>query len=217
MYFQSRSAAGEVIASKLLPYRYENCAVVALSYNSVLVAEPIAASLHALLGLFIIEKINIPGEGLTYGTVDHTGGFSYNHAMSEGERDDYYGEYHSYIEEQKRSSYGKINRLMASGGMIDPSVLREHVVIVVADGIKDSQKLDAISDFLKPIKVKRLIVATPIASISAVDRMHILADEIHCLAVTENFFNASHYYDTPEQLSHEQAVEKVKNIVLKWR
>lgn len=217
MYFQSRTAAGEVIAAQLQQYRYENCAVIALGYNSVLVAEPIAAQLHSLLGLFITEKISIPGEGVTYGTVDQTGGFSYNKSMSEGERDDYYGEFHGFLEEQKRESYARINRLLASGGMIEPAVLREHVVIVVADGLKDGQKIDAVSEFLKPIKVKRLIIATPIASVPAVDRMHIFADEIHCLAVTENYFNASHYYDVNERLTHEQAVDKVKNIVLSWR
>jgi predicted phosphoribosyltransferase len=96
-------------------------------------------------------------------------------------------------------------------------VLREHVIIVVADGLKDGQKIDAISEYLKPIKVKRLIIVVPIASVQAVDRMHIVADEIHCLAVTENYFNASHYYDVNEQLTHEQAIYKVKNIVLGWR
>lgn len=217
MYFHSRVDAGEVIAAQLQQYRYENCAVIALGYNAVLVAEPIAARLHALLGLFITEKVSVPGEGLTYGTIDQTGGFSYNRSMSEGEREDYYGEYHGYIDEQKRESYARINRLLASGGMLEPAVLREHVIIVVADGLKDGQKIDAVSEFLKPIKVKRLIIVVPIASVAAVDRMHIVADEIHCLAVTENYFNASHYYDVNEHLTHDQAISKVKNIVLSWQ
>ena len=33
----------------------------------------------------------------------------------------------------------------------------------------------------------RIIVATPFANIEAVDRMHILTDEIHCLSIIENY------------------------------
>ena len=44
MYFESRSAAGQLLAAQLVEkYRYENCAVVALSEGGVLVGEQIAA------------------------------------------------------------------------------------------------------------------------------------------------------------------------------
>lgn len=217
MYFRSRAEAGEVIADKIIKYRYENCAVVALGYGAVLVAEPIAARLHGLLGLFVTESIHIPGENLAIGTVDQGGGFLYNKSLSQGEVDDYYGEFHGYIEDQKREQFAKINRLLAGGGMLDPSVLREHVIILVSDGLKTGQPLDAAAEFLKPIKIKRLIVVTPLASVQAVDRMHIVADEIHCLSVTDNYLDTNHYYDVNDIPTHQQAQEKVKNIVLAWR
>ena len=44
MYFESREEAGQRLAAKLADqYRYENCAVVALSDGAVLVGEQIAA------------------------------------------------------------------------------------------------------------------------------------------------------------------------------
>lgn len=217
MYFRSRAEAGESIADQLMGYRYENCAVIALGYGAVLVAEPIAARLHSVLGLFITESVGIPGENLSIGTVNQGGGFLYNKSLSEGEVNDYYGEFHGYIEDQKREKFARINRLLAGGGMLDASVLREHVVILVSDGLKTGQSLDAAGDFLKPIKIKRLIVATPLASVQAVDRMHIVADEIHCLSVTDNYLDTKHYYDVNDIPTHEQAQEKVKNIVLAWR
>lgn len=217
MYFRSRAEAGESIADQLMGYRYENCAVVALGYGAVLVAEPIAARLHSVLGLFFAESINIPGENLSIGTVNQSGNFLFDKSLSQGEIDDYYGEFHGYIEDQKREKFERINRLLAGGGVLDPSALREHVVILVSDGFKTGQPLDAAAEFLKPIKIKRLIVATPLASVQAVDRMHIVADEIHCLSVTDNYLDTQHYYEVNDIPTHEQAQEKVKNIVLAWR
>ncbi len=217
MYFQSRAQAGEQLAARLMPYRYENCAVVALNKGGVAVGEPIAASLHAVLSLFLSEKIGIPGEDVTIGTVDQGGGFTYNQQMSEGEVDDYYSEFHGYIDDQKREQFQHINRLLIDGGALEVDKLREHVVILVADGLQSTSMLDAVSEFLKPVTLKRLIVAVPIASVAVVDRMHIMADELHCLAVTDNYLDTGHYYDTDDTPTQEQAIEKINNIILRWR
>lgn len=206
-----------MLADRLMKYRYEDCAVVALSTNSVLTAEPIAARLHCILGLFLSEQIKIPGEGVAIGSVNQGGGFIYNQALQEGEADDYYSEYHGYIDDEKREKFEHINRLLGEGGVIDPRLLQMHVVILVADGLKTGAKLDAAAEFLKPIRMKRLVVATPVASVSAVDQMHILGDEIHCLSVTENYIATGHYYDVKDDITHQQAIDKINNIILNWR
>jgi predicted phosphoribosyltransferase len=52
MYFKSRAQAGQQLAAELLEkYRYENCAVVAMSDGAVLVGEQIANSLHCVFSL----------------------------------------------------------------------------------------------------------------------------------------------------------------------
>jgi putative phosphoribosyl transferase len=217
MYFHSRAEAGELLADQLMQYRYEDCAVVALSTNSVAAAEPVAARLHCVLGLFLSEQVRIPGEAISVGTVNQDGGFVFNSDMSQAESEDYYSEFHSYIDAEKMHKFEKINQLLGEGGTIDPALLHEHVVILIADGLKTGTKLAAAVEYLKPIKMKRLVIATPVASVTAVDHMHILADEIHCLSVTENYLATSHYYDTNDSLTHDQAVEKINNIILNWR
>src|SRR5688572_5408351 len=111
MYFKSRAEAGELLADQLMQYRYEDCAVVALSAHAVGVGEPIAARLHAILGLFLSEPVEIPGENLTIGTVNQGGGFVYNESLSEDQASEYYAEFHGYIDDQKRQGFAKINRL----------------------------------------------------------------------------------------------------------
>jgi len=217
MYFHSRTDAGEMLAERLKQYRYENTIVVALGHGGVVVGAPIAERLHCALGLFLTQDIEAPGENQNIGTVTQGGGFVYNKNLSEGEVDDYYGELHGYIDDQKREKTDAINRLLADGGALDVERLREHVVILVSDGLQTSAALEAAADFLKPVKTKRLIIAVPVASVAAVDRMHILADELHCLSVTDNYIDTGHYYDINDVPTHDQAVALINNVVLNWK
>lgn len=206
-----------MLAERLQQYRYENAVVVALGHGAVVVGAPIAQRLHCVLGLFLTESIDLPGENINVGVVGQDGGFTYNKNLSEGERDDYYGEFHGYIDDQKREKTSMLNRLLADGGALDAHLLQEHVVILVSDGFKDNQVLDAAAEFLKPVKTKRLVITAPVASVNAVDRMHILADELHVLSATDNFLDTAHYYDIDDVPTHEQAVAVINNIVLNWR
>jgi predicted phosphoribosyltransferase len=218
MYFESRAQAGQMLAQQLVEqYRYENCAVVALSDGAVQVGEQIAAALHSILTMLLIEDIAVPGEDMSFGGVSQNGSFTYNGMFSAGEVEEYASEFHGYLEEKKREAFQKINRLLGDGGIIDSDMLRDHVVILVADGLDNGASLDVAVDFLKPIRIKRLIVATPVATIPVVDKLHMLADELHVLDVKENFMGTNHYYEQNDIPSHEETIAKINQIVLNWR
>lgn len=217
MYFASRTEAGRKLATELADYRYENSIVVALSDGAVLVGQEIAATLHCGLGMMMVDKIDVPGESQTYGTINHEGGFAVNPEFSSGQLEDYYAEFHGLIEQQKQDRFHHMNQLLTDGGLVDRDMLRHHVVILVSDGFSDGMPLDAAAEFLKPIAIERLIVAAPIASVAAVDRMHIIADEIKCLGVTANYLDTDHYYDINQVPEHRQVVEFINQNVLNWR
>lgn len=218
MYFENRAQAGQILAARLVDeYRYENCAVVALSDGGVQVGEQIASALHCILTMLLIENIDIPGENLNFGGVSQNGMFTYNGMFSAGEIEEYSSEFHGYLEEKKREAFQKMNRLLGDGGIIDSDMLRDHVVILVADGLDNGASLDVAVDFLKPIRVKKLVVATPVATVAAVDKMHMLADELHVLDVKENFMGTNHYYEQNDIPTHEETIAKINQIVLNWR
>jgi predicted phosphoribosyltransferase len=218
MYFESRAQAGQILAAQLAPtYRYENCAVVALSDGAVQVGEQIASTLHCILTMLLIEDIQVPGESLSFGGVSQSGGFTYNGMFSAGEVEEYASEFHGYLEEQKREAFQKINRLLGDGGIIDHEMLRDHTIILVSDGLDNGASLDVAIDFLKPIRIQKLVVATPIATVPAVDKLHIIADELHVLDVKENFMGVDHYYEQNDIPSHEDTIAKINQIVLNWR
>lgn len=218
MYFENRAQAGQILAARLVDeYRYENCAVVALSDGGVQVGEQIASALHCILTMLLIENIDIPGENLNFGGISQNGMFTYNGMFSAGEIEEYSSEFHGYLEEKKREAFQKMNRLLGDGGIIDSDMLRDHVVILVADGLDNGASLDVAVDFLKPIRIKKLVVATPVATVTAVDKMHMLADELHVLDVKENFMGTNHYYEQNDIPTHEETIAKINQIVLNWR
>lgn len=198
-------------------YRYENSAVVALSDGAVLVGEQIAAALHCVLTMLLVENIEIPGENLSFGGVSQNGNFTYNGMFSAGEVEEYASEYHGYLEEKKREAFQRINRLLGDGGLINNDMLRDHTVILVSDGLDSGASLDVAVDFLKPIRIARLVVVAPVASVQAVDRLHMLADELHILSVKDNYLSTDHYYNRNDIPSHEDTIAKINQIVLNWR
>lgn len=216
MYFSSRIEAGYRLALEMLQYRYDNTIVVALSDGAVQVGQQIAAHLHCALTMLLMEEITVPGENMTLGMLNQSGRFTYNGMLSAGEIEEYYSEFHGVVEDQKREKISQINQLLGAGGIVDATMLREHVVIVVADGLSNGSSLDAAADFMKPLKIKRLVMVAPVAAVAAVDRMHILADEIHVLSTTDNFLDTNHYYDVNDLPSHEATVAALNEIVLNW-
>lgn len=218
MYFESRTQAGLLLAERLVQkYRYEDCAVVALSDGAVLVGEQIASALHCVLTLLLIEDIEVPGESMSFGGVSQSGNFTYNGMFSAGEVEEYTSEFHGYLDEKKREAFQKINRLLGDGGIISNEMLQGRVVILVADGLDNGASIDVAMDFLKPINTRKIIVATPVATVPAVDKLHMIADELQILDVKENFLGTDHYYDNNEVPSHEDTIAKINQIVLNWQ
>ncbi len=69
-------------------------------------------------------------------------------------------------------------------------------------GCKTGFPIDLAVEFLKPIAIESLIVAVPFASVPAVDRMHVLADDLYCLTVIEDYIDTNHYYDKQDVPDH---------------
>lgn len=218
MYFESRSQAGQYLAATLVSsYRYENCAVLALTTGGVLVGEQIAAQLHCPLMMLLSESIDIPGENAIIGAVADGGSFTYNSEFSQGELDEYTSELHGYIDDKKREALSHLNHLIGDGGVIDEVLLKDRHIILVSDGFYDLSTIDTALEFLKPIRTGKLIFVAPVATVPVVDRLHVAADELHILDVKVNFLGVDHYYDDNTVPPVDAIVDKISQIVLNWR
>ena len=217
-YFASRQAAGDLLADQLEPrYRFEDCAVVALGDGAVVVGAQIAARLHCVLTLLLTAPIRLAGETDVVAAVNQEGSMTYDDMYSAGQLEEIKAENFNYLEGQKLEKVFEMNRLLGDGGLISKDLLQGRNIILVSDGLANGLSLAAAVEFLKPVQFKRLIVATPFASVLAVDKMHILADEIACLNVLEDLFPTDHYYENNKLPSHEKIVEIIENIILHWK
>lgn len=218
MYLASRVQAGRMLASQLLEkYRYENCAVVALDDGGVVVGAQIASQLHCVLTLLMSAEIKLPQEPTAIAGITASGSLSYNHSLSDGEISEMAGENFNYIEQQKLLQMHDMNRLVGQGGTISKELLRAHNVIVVTDGAKTGFTIDLAYEFLKPISMEKLIFAVPISSVEAVDRMHVLADDLYCLDVIPEYRDTDHYYEKKDVPDHATVLETIEHIILNWK
>lgn len=218
MYFASRLQAGRMLASQITrKYKGEDCAVLALSDGGVMVGAQIALQLHAIISLLLADQIQLPRELVAIAGITQDGSFSYNQAYSSGEIEELVGEYRGIIEQQKLEKLQEMHRSIGGGGLIRQDLIEKRHVILVSDGLTSGFSLDLAVQYLKPISIKSIVVAVPFASVQAVDRMHILADDIFCLNVLEDYISTDHYYDKQDVPSHDMILQTVKRIIRDWQ
>lgn len=217
MYFSSRTEAGQKLAVELADYRFKDSAVLALTDGGVVIGAQIAAQIHCPLMFLLTKDITLPGENTALGVVDQNGGFIYNDYFSTGELDAFASEYRGTIDKLKMEKWHELNRLLTDGGLVDAAILRERNVIIVSDGFINGTSLLATTNFLKPIKIKKTIVATPFASVAAVDKMHILADELHVLSVVDGTFKLDHYFEKNDVPPQADIVRILNSAILSWK
>lgn len=218
MYFKSRVEAGQKLAEQIgKKYQGKQCAVVGLSDGGVMVGAQIALRLGCVLTMMLSDTIELPREDTALAGISQDGAMSYNAVYSPGQIEDFLSEYRNFIEQEKLTKIHEMHRLVGKGGLIRRGLLRDHIVILVADGLSSGFSLDIAAEFLKPIHLKKLVVATPLASVQAVDRMHILADDIFCLSVIEDYITTDHYYDTQDVPPHDLVVKTIEQIVSHWQ
>lgn len=207
-----------MLAAKLaVKYSQEDCAVLALNDGGVMVGAQIAMELRCVLTMLMSAEIKLPREPKAIAGITPSGVLSYNHSFSDGEIIELTGEYHNLIEQEKLLQMHDLNQLIGKGGTVSKELLRGHSVILVSDGLKTGFELDLAAEFLKPIAINKLIVATPFASVPAVDRMHVLADDIYCLNVLTDYIDTQHYYEANDVPDHQIVLDTIEHIVLNWK
>ncbi len=217
MYFHDRAEAGDRLADELTTYRYENTAVLALSPGGVAVGEQIARRLHCALSLLLTARISAPGDdSLVLGTMDQTGGFTYNSMIAAGEMEEYLEDMRNYLEEQKLHHMYDMTTVVGDHGLADPAQLAGRNIIIATDGVKNGLSFDAALHYLQRIDVEKVIGAIPVGPAETIERLHGLMDEVHYLYIPDNFLNVGHYFTDEPKIDPDSVMERIDNVVARW-
>ncbi len=181
-----------------------------------MVGAQIAMILHADLFMLSTEKVVIPGEPTALAAVGADNNMTYNPQFSSAEIDELTMEYQGVIEAERMTKLRKLHTVMGPDGEIPRDMLRRRVVILVSDGLSDAFDLRVAADFLKPIDIQRLVIVVPVASIPAVDAMHLSGDELHCLYTADNLFETDHYYEDNTVPKPDGLHKIMRNTPVNW-
>ncbi len=217
MYFRSRAEAGRMLAEKVTQHKLQNVAVIALNPGGVIVGAQIAMQIHATLAMLLTKDITLPGEHVPLAAVSSENLFTYNKMFSVGQIEEMQGDYRSFIEQSRMNGLHELHALLGADGEINRDYLQRHVIILTSDGFQNGFSIDVAADFLKPVNAKRLVVATPFATVQALDRIHMLADEIQCLDVIDNFLGTDHYYEENTIPGTDDLIKVIRNTPIHWQ
>lgn len=192
MQFQDRTDAGRWLGGELTVYA--NCPgllILAVSPGGVLVASAVAHTLNAPLDLLPVRQITISGEqALSLGVISQAGIHSINRELVEAlEIPEPVIERFIDREQQALTCW---ERNWCADHSLPP--LRDRTVILVDDGMTTGAIMQAAVAVVRQCHPARIIVAVPVASASACEKLATEVDALVCLYVPQHFYHVGLSY-----------------------
>ncbi len=201
--FRDRDEAAEVLARMLEPYYKEapDTVVMGIPSGGVPIAVGISRQLHLPLDLFIVRKIQIPGNPEAgMGALSFAGGLFLNQQLI-----DRLGITPRQVEEQiqrVRKELAMRNELFRQGRPIPD--LSSKTVIIADDGLASGFTTLAAIRGVRSQGAQKVVVAAPTGSDTAIERLSADADEIFCPNIRSGYYFAvaeayQNWYDLEPQ------------------
>jgi putative phosphoribosyl transferase len=201
--FASREDAGLKLGRCLREQRVQVDLVLGLPRGGVVVAAGVAQALHLPLDVLVVRKIGHPwhreyavGAMAENGVVVLDEGAVGSNPMVRAELEEVIRE-----EKERLSSYQA--RLHPKG----PPDFTGKTVLLVDDGLATGATTEAAVWSARKRNASTIVVAAPVASTSAVNRLAALADEVRVLCVDPGFNAVGQYYQVFSQTTDEEVLE----------
>jgi putative phosphoribosyl transferase len=205
--FRNREDAGRQLAKVLIHYTNQrNTAILALPRGGVPVAHEVALKLNLPLDIFLVHKIGVPGnEEVAMGAIATPGIQALDKALIQ---------YLNISSEKVNEAIAKAqeelryrnNLYHVNRPMID---IQGHNVIIIDDGMATGATMQVAIKALHQQKVNEIIVAVPVSSEEAYNKIQKIANRVISLHTPKIFDAVGSWYVDFTQVSHEQ----VKNLL----
>jgi putative phosphoribosyl transferase len=203
--FENRRDAGRVLADDLRDYAHApETLVLALPRGGVPVAYEIARALALPLDVFIVRKLGVPGyEELAMGAIASGGVRVLNEevvdrlGISEG----------SIAKAAAREQMEIERREYEYRGDLPPLQVEGKTIILVDDGLATGATMRAAVQALKAAGASRIVVAAPVGSPEAAQRLAEEADAVVCPLQPEDFQAVGAWYRDFSQTEDEEVRE----------
>jgi putative phosphoribosyl transferase len=211
MNFRDRADGGRQLAGLLNAYASRpDVIVLALPRGGVPVGFEVARQLHALLDVFLVRKLGVPGHSeLAMGAIA-SGGVR---VLS----DDLIRELaipRSLVEHVAAQEQLELERRhRAYRGDRPLPLLRGRTVILVDDGLATGATMEAAVRAARLHEPARIVVAVPVGSAETCARLQGVADEVVCAAMPEPFRAVGLWYSRFDQTTDEEVVELLGRAV----
>ncbi len=191
-----------MLAAQLRSYANRSDVIaLALPRGGVPVAYEVATALEVPLDVFLVRKLGVPGhEELAMGAIA-TGGVRVlnqevlSYLLVPGE----VIEAVAAREEQELLRRERLYR-----GDRPPPEVRDHVVILIDDGIATGSTIRAAASALRQRDPRRIVIAVPTAPESSYLELRAEADEVVCVITPEPFFAVGYWYEHFAQITDQE-------------
>jgi len=202
--FKDRIQAGKMVADKLAAYAASDRALVlALPRGGVPIGYYVAKKLQIPLDVLLVRKLGLPGhEEYAIGAIA-SGGV----CILRAEALDVLDVAPATIESIAQRELHEIARREKLYRGTRPALqLRERIVILVDDGLATGATMEVAVQVVQAANPMRLIVAVPVGSREACEKLRLLVDEFICLNSPDRFYAVGQWYQSFEQVTDEEVV-----------
>lgn len=201
--FQDRIDAGLALAGHLQHYKHADAIMLAIPRGGVPVAFPVASLLHLPLQIILSKKIGHPlHKEFAIGAVSLTGQVIGPNAFA---TEEYIQQETVNIREQLKARYAQYM------GDKKPVAIKDKIVIIIDDGVATGYTLLSTIEMIRNEAPKKVVVAVPVASQQAAQKLSEVADEFLCLMIPTHFHSVGEFYEDFMQVSDEEVVQMLNS------
>ena len=204
--FASRKDAGLKLGRCLQDQGVRADLVLGLPRGGVVVAAAVARILHLVLDVLIVRKIGHPRQReFAVGALAENGVIVLDEGVIEANTV-IRAELEAIIQEEKK-------RLRSYQARFHPGgvpALAGKAVLLVDDGLATGATIEAAVLSVRKQSARTIVVAAPVASTSAVERLARVADEVRVLCMDPDFDAVGRYYDVFAQTTDEEVLELLR-------